>query len=315
MLSAPTHLKVATRKSRLALWQANYVCEQLTTLYPNCQIDLVEMTTLGDQILDRSLSKVGGKGLFIKELEVALLEGQADLAVHSLKDMPADLADAFAIAAVLPREDPRDALVCADSGPIFTGLEQLPQAAVLGTSSLRREAQLRVLFPHLEVRPLRGNLDTRLSKLDRGEYTAIVLAAAGLKRLGLQNRISGWLDPAQSLPAPSQGAIAIEVLSQRATLNTWLQALMHIPTLQQITAEREVSRLLGGSCQLPLAAYAQHQENGDLFLRARVANPYTLKIIHAELSGSALDAAALASSVVEQLKQKGAQSILDELRI
>ncbi|MGB6056486.1 MAG: hydroxymethylbilane synthase, partial [Burkholderiaceae bacterium] len=200
----PSKLVIASRESRLAMWQAQHVRAHLTTLYPHCNIEILGMTTRGDQILDRTLSKVGGKGLFVKELEVALAEGRADLAVHSLKDVPMDLPDGFALAAVLEREDPRDAFVSND----YASLDALPDGAVVGTSSLRRQALIAARYPKLVIKPLRGNLDTRLAKLDRGEYAAIVLAAAGLKRLGLPERIRALIEPEHSLPAPGQGAMA-----------------------------------------------------------------------------------------------------------
>src|SRR3954466_490193 len=230
------------------MWQAEHVRAQLSLLYPQCSISILGMTTRGDQILDRALSKVGGKGLFVKELEVAMAEGRADLAVHCLKDMPMDLPEGFALAAVLEREDPRDAFVSND----YASLAELPDGAVVGTSSLRRQALIAARYPKLVIRPLRGNLDTRLGKLDRGEYAAIILAAAGLKRLGLPQRIRSLIEPEQSLPAPGQGAMAIEIRSERSDLQQWLAPLNHLATAQAVTAERMVSKTFGGSCQIPL---------------------------------------------------------------
>ena len=241
---------IATRESRLALWQAEYVKALLESRL-GWQVDLLGMTTQGDQIQDRSLSKVGGKGLFVKELEVALSEGRADLAVHSLKDVPMDLPEGFALACVLAREDPRDAFVSNQ----FACLSDLPQGAVVGTSSLRRLVLLRALRPDLKIKPLRGNLDTRLRKLDEGQYNAIVLAAAGLKRLGLEARIRSTFAPADMLPAAGQGALGIEVRTERGDLMEALAALAHQPTWLAVTAERTVSRAMGGSCSMPLAAF------------------------------------------------------------
>jgi hydroxymethylbilane synthase len=263
----PARLVIATRESRLALWQAHHVRDRLQTLYPACEVVLLGMTTTGDQILDRSLSEIGGKGLFTKELEVALLDGRADLAVHSLKDVPMSLPPEFELAAVMRREDPRDAFV----SPHFAGLDALPHGARIGTSSLRREAQIAERRPDLKVLPLRGNLDTRLGKLDRGEYDAIVLAAAGLKRLGLADRIREILPPTSSLPAPGQGALGIEIRAGRPEVRAWLAPLADRRTWLEVTAERSVSRALGGSCRIPLAAYAVVQPDGALRLDALLA--------------------------------------------
>ncbi len=241
---------IATRESRLALWQAEHVKSLLVAL--GQAVTLLGMTTKGDQILDRSLSKVGGKGLFVKELEVALEEARADLAVHSLKDVPMDLPAGFSLACVLVREDPRDALV----SNRFSQLSQLPVGAVVGTSSLRRTVLLRALRPDLKIEPLRGNLDTRLRKLDEGHYAAIVLAAAGLKRLGLEQRIASVFETHDMLPAAGQGALGIEIQSRRQDLMTALEPLAHQPTWLAVAAERAVSRAMGGSCSMPLAAHA-----------------------------------------------------------
>ena len=249
------NIVIATRESRLALWQAEHVKTLLERL--GHQVSLLGMTTQGDQILDRPLSKVGGKGLFVKELEVALEEGRADIAVHSLKDVPMDLPEGFALACVLAREDPRDAWV----SPHFASLQDLPQGAVVGTSSLRRTVLLRQRFTQLgredlRIEPLRGNLDTRLRKLDEGQYAAIVLAAAGLKRLALGERIRLVFDPAEMLPAAGQGALGIEVRADRTDLLQALAPLAHQPTWLAVAAERAVSRAMGGSCAMPLAAHA-----------------------------------------------------------
>ena len=264
----PDRLIIASRESRLAMWQAEHVRAALQQLYPRCAVSILGMTTRGDQILDRTLSKVGGKGLFIKELESALIDRRADLAVHSMKDVPVEVAPEFALAATLEREDPRDAFVSNS----YADLAALPAGAVVGTSSLRRESQIRRRYPQLQVRPLRGNLDTRLRKLDAGEYDAIVLAAAGLKRLGLAERIRAILPPSELLPAVGQGALAIEILADRADLQAWIAPLNHADTEVCVRAERVVSRVLGGSCTVPLAAYAE-VEGAQLRLRAQVASP------------------------------------------
>jgi hydroxymethylbilane synthase len=264
------------------------------------------MTTRGDQILDRTLSKVGGKGLFVKELEIAMLEGHADLAVHSLKDVPMELPPEFELAAVLEREDARDAFVSND----YDKLEDLPPGAVVGTSSLRRQALIAARFPHLVIRPLRGNLDTRLGKLDRGEYAAIILAAAGLKRLGLPERIRGLLEPEQSLPAPGQGAMAIEIPAGRADLRQLLAPLDHADTSAAVRAERTLSRVFGGSCQVPLAAYAT-VDGDQLHMRAMVGTPDGLRIATAEASGPASAPEALGRQIADVLNTQGAADILE----
>ena len=245
-----SHLTIATRESRLAMWQAQHVKTLLEQL--GHQVSLLGMTTLGDQILDRTLSKVGGKGLFVKELEVALDEGRADLAVHSLKDVPMELPEGFCLACVMEREDPRDAFV----SNRYANLAALPQGALVGTSSLRRVALLRAVRPDLRIEPLRGNLDTRLRKLDEGQYDAIVLAAAGLKRLGLSERIRDTFEPVQMLPSAGQGALGIEVRSARTDVIAALAPLVHQRTWLAVAAERAVSRAMGGSCSMPLAAFA-----------------------------------------------------------
>lgn len=267
---APLELTIATRESRLALWQAEHVQALLQSL--GHRVRLLGMTTRGDQILDRSLSKVGGKGLFVKELEVALEERRADIAVHSLKDVPMDLPQGFALACVMEREDPRDAWV----SPHCAGLADLPPDGVVGTSSLRRLVLLREALDRLgrrdvRIEPLRGNLDTRLRKLDEGQYHAIVLAAAGLKRLGLSARIRTVFDPEQSLPAAGQGALGIEIRSDRTDLVNALAPLVHMPTWLRVAAERTVSRAMGGSCSMPLAAYARWDADAPRMLRLDAA--------------------------------------------
>ena len=301
----PKKLVIASRESRLAMWQAEHVREKLALLYPQCSIEILGMTTRGDQILDRTLSKVGGKGLFVKELEVAIAERRADLAVHSLKDVPMTLPDGFALATVLEREDPRDAFVSND----YASLDELPDGAVVGTSSLRRQAQIAVRHPKLVIRPLRGNLDTRLGKLDKGEYAAIILAAAGLKRLGLPQRIRAFLDPEQSLPAPGQGAMGIEIHADRADLLEWLAPLNHLATSQAVTAERTVSRNFGGSCQIPLAAFATI-EGETMRMRAMIATPDGTRAARADLSGPADAPEVLGAQIAAVLQQQEATAIL-----
>ncbi|HRI17453.1 MAG TPA: hydroxymethylbilane synthase [Burkholderiaceae bacterium] len=300
---------IATRESRLALWQARHVRSLLETRF-GMTVELLGMTTRGDQILDRTLSKVGGKGLFVKELETALEEGRAHLAVHSLKDVPMVLPEGFALAAVLEREDPRDAFV--SNGHARLG--DLPQGARVGTSSLRRVVQLLALRPDLEVLPLRGNLDTRLRKLDEGEYDAIVLAAAGLKRLGLESRVRGTFDASSMLPAAGQGALGIEVRADAQALRERLAALTHRPTWLAVHAERAVSRSLGGSCSMPLAAHARWQ-GGVLQVDALLGHPQQLDLplLRASAAGAAGDEAAaeaLGMQAAAQLRALGAAPYL-----
>ena len=296
---------IATRESRLALWQAEHVKVHLEAL--GHTVSLLGMTTRGDQILDRSLSKVGGKGLFVKELEQALEDGHADIAVHSLKDVPMDLPEGFALACVMEREDPRDALV----SPRYASLAALPQGAVVGTSSLRRVVLLKALRPDLQIEPLRGNLDTRLRKLDEGGYDAIVLAAAGLKRLGLGERIRWTFEPAEMLPAAGQGALAIEVRADRADLFDALAPLAHAPTWMAVSAERAVTRALGGSCSVPLAAHATLKDD-RLQLDAAWGEPEGASpLCRAEGServSTYSAAAALGTAVAQRLRDAGART-------
>lgn len=296
-------LVIATRESRLALWQAGHVKALLEER--GHAVELLGMTTRGDQILDRSLSKVGGKGLFVKELELALEEGRADLAVHSLKDVPMDLPAGFALACVMEREDPRDAFV----SNRFGALAELPQGAKVGTSSLRRVVLLQARRPDLAIEPLRGNLDTRLRKLDEAQFDAIVLAAAGLKRLGLADRIRHVFDPAEMLPAAGQGALGIEVRSDREDLVDALQPLAHQATWLAVAAERAVSRAMGGSCSMPLAAHA-HFEGEYLQLNAAWGDPQRPgALVQARSAAVAADlgqAAALGEAVASKLRAGGA---------
>lgn len=302
------HLTIATRESALALWQAHHVRDRLTALHPGLQVELLGMTTQGDQILDVTLNKIGGKGLFVKELEQALMQGRADLAVHSLKDVPMTLPAGFSLAAIGEREDPRDAFVSNS----YRQLSELPPGSVVGTSSLRRESQLRARYPHLDIQPLRGNVNTRLRKLDEGLYAAIILAAAGLIRLGLADRITAMLEPEQSLPAAGQGALGIEIRTDREDLLPILAPLHHAETAARVRAEREVARQLGGSCQVPLGAYATVQ-NGRLNLRGFVAQPKGDPFVQAEVTGSADDPEALGQRLADALREQGAEDIIASL--
>jgi hydroxymethylbilane synthase len=304
-MTAPARVVIATRESPLALWQAEHVRDLLASRNPGTSVELLGMTTRGDQILDRTLSKVGGKGLFVKELEVALLERRAHLAVHSLKDVPMELGSEFALAAVMKREDPRDCLVSNRYGT----LDELPPGARVGTSSLRRELMLRARFPSLLIEAIRGNVNTRLSKLDRGDFDALVMAAAGLKRLGMSARIRQVIPTTVSLPAPGQGALGIEVLSDDRATAELLFPLNDAATRAATAAERGVSRGLGGSCQVPLAAYAEVDGN-RLRLRALVGNAATGEYVETESSGDLADADALAAEAVAHLKERGALRLL-----
>ena len=292
------------------MWQAEHVRDCLKKLYPACDVQILGMTTQGDQILDRALSKVGGKGLFVKELEAALEDGRADLAVHSLKDVPMVMPEGFDLACVMAREDARDAFVSND----YASLGELPEGAVVGTSSLRREAVIRSCYPHLEIQPLRGNLDTRMGKLDRGEYQAIILAAAGLKRLGLESRIKAYLPFDPYTPAAGQGALGIETLSKHPNIKQWLSPLNDLPTLLAVSAERMVSRQLGGSCQVPLAAHAVWNNN-QMQIRSFVASVDGKSICLAQGEASVLtvaDAEALGLAVSKDLIEQGAADLLPD---
>ena len=270
-------LTIATRESALALWQAEQVRSRLSALHRHMSIELLGMTTRGDEILDRPLADIGGKGLFIKELEVAMSDGRADLAVHSLKDLPMDLPDGFVLAAVLARDDPRDALVSLR----YATLAEMPAGAVVGTSSLRREAQLHARFPSLVVRPLRGNVNTRVAKLEQGQYDAIILAAAGLKRLGMGERIRQLIDPADSLPAAGQGALAVECCSDRDDVIAALAPLSDTATLLATSAERAFARALSGNCHTPIGAYAEWLGE-TLWLRGLIASPDGRDVLRGE---------------------------------
>lgn len=287
------------------MWQAEYVKRRILSLYPLCDVEILGVTTQGDRIIDRPLADVGGKGLFIKELEMAMAGGKADLAVHSLKDMPMELPQGFSLAAILEREDPRDAFI---SGK-YESLEALPAGAVVGTGSLRRRSAVAARYPHLSILPLRGNVDTRLGKLDRGDYDAIILAAAGLKRLGWQDRIRAFLEPEHVLPAVGQGALAIETCADRRDVQNWCEPLNHPETACAVTAERAVAAHLGSSCQIPIAAYA-NLEGDRLRLRAMVATPDGKRFASAEATGAPQAPQALGAMVAEALRQQGAAEIL-----
>jgi hydroxymethylbilane synthase len=305
----PSPITIATRESRLALWQAEHVRALLQERF-GARVELLGMTTRGDQILDRTLSKVGGKGLFVKELETALQEGRADLAVHSLKDVPMELPAGFVLAAVLEREDPRDAFV----SNLHADVPSLPHGARVGTSSLRRVVQLKALRPDLSIEPLRGNLDTRLRKLDEGGYDAIVLAAAGLKRLGLSARIRALFEPQQMIPAAGQGALGIEVRDDAHALCAQLATLVHRPTWLAVQAERAVSRALGGSCSMPLAAHARW-DGATLSLTVALghaeepARPLLRGHARAPVTDDA-SARALGEEAVRTLREQGAAAYL-----
>lgn len=304
----PERIVIATRESRLALWQAEHVRERLRALYPLCSVELLGMTTRGDQILDRPLAKVGGKGLFVKELETALLDRRADIAVHSMKDVPMTMEPEFALVAISARENPLDAFVSNK----YASLDDIPPGGVVGTSSLRREAQLHARFPGLSVTSLRGNLDTRLRRLDEGQYDAIILAAAGLTRLGLAARIRAVLPSELSLPAAGQGALGIEALSSRPEVAAWMAPLADAATAACVLAERAVSRALAGSCEVPLGAFAEI-EAGQLRLRGFVAAPDGSRMASAELRGKPADAEALGLKLAEELRARGAEEILAAL--
>ncbi|KPN74883.1 hydroxymethylbilane synthase [Neisseria sp. 74A18] len=307
----PKKLVIASRESALAMWQAEHIQGRLKQLYPKCDVSILGMTTRGDQILDKTLSKIGGKGLFIKELEQALQEGRADLAVHSIKDVPMVLPEGFALAAICERANPFDAFV----SNRYTRLEELPEGAVVGTSSLRREAQLRARYPHLNIKPLRGNVQTRLAKLDNGDYDAVILAAAGLQRLGLDERIRLIMSPFDSLPAAGQGALGIEIAANRYDLLEVLNPLNHAVTNACVTAERALARALDGSCQVPLAAYCT-EENGLLTLRGLVGHPDGSVVLRAEAEAPVAYADSLGRAVAKKLADDGAveliQAILSE---
>lgn len=298
-------IRIATRQSPLALWQAEHVRQLLCAQHPDLEVTLVPMVTKGDVILDTPLAKVGGKGLFVKELELALLEQRADIAVHSMKDVPVEFPDSLGLVCICERDDPHDALVSNH----YDSLDALPQGAIVGTSSLRRQCQLRAARPDLHIKDLRGNVGTRLSKLDNGEYDAIILAAAGLRRLGLEARIRARLSVQQSLPAVGQGAIGIECRLDDARVRALLAPLNHADTADRVVAERAMNNRLQGGCQVPIGSYAEL--TGDqLYLRALVGAPDGSRLLQAEIRGPRTEAEQLGSALAEQLLDAGAGSIL-----
>jgi len=304
----PKKLVIASRESALAMWQARFIQSTLQALYPESTVEILGMTTTGDQILDSPLSRIGGKGLFVKELEQALEDGRADLAVHSMKDVPMHLPEGFALAAIGEREDPRDAFVSNN----FKALEDLPAGSIVGTSSLRRQSQLQARFPHLKIESLRGNLQTRLRKLDEGQYAAIILAAAGLIRLGLEARIAQLISPEQSIPAVGQGALGIEINAARTDLLAVLAPLNHPATASCVEAERGMSRALAGSCTVPLGAYAER--NGDaITMTGFVASVDGKEMLRESVTGAASDPEAIGKALADKLVSRGADRILASL--
>jgi hydroxymethylbilane synthase len=304
----PSKLVIASRESPLAMWQALHIQSRLQALYPSTIIEILGMTTTGDQILDTPLAKVGGKGLFVKELETALEDGRADLAVHSMKDVPMNLPEGFMMAATGEREDPRDAFVSND----FDSVEDLPEGSVVGTSSLRRQSQLQARLPHLKIESLRGNLQTRLRKLDEGQYAAIILAAAGLIRLGLNARIRNVISPELSIPAVGQGALGIEINANRPDLLAVLAPLNHPDTQVCVEAERAMSRALAGSCTVPLGAYATCKDD-DIHITGFVASVDGKQMLRETVSGNRNHAETLGKKLASQLLAKGANDILSAL--
>ena len=298
-------LVIASRESVLAMWQAKHIQSRLQQLYPHIDVSILGMTTQGDQILDKTLSKIGGKGLFVKELEQALLEGRAHLAVHSIKDVPMVLPEGFALAAITEREDSSDAFVSNH----YQSLAEMPAGAVVGTSSLRREAQVRARYPQLEVKPLRGNVQTRLRKLDEGQYDAIILATSGLKRLELEARIRAVLVPQESLPAAGQGALGIETLADAIEIQALLAPLNDAQTAACVTAERALARALNGSCQVPLAAYATEEE-GVITLNGLVAHPDGSVMLTAQAQAPVAYADSLGRAVAKKLADDGAHALI-----
>jgi len=308
VLLAEKIIRIATRRSPLALWQAEHVAERLERTFPGCRTELVKMTTQGDKILDAPLAKIGGKGLFVKELEQGMLEGLADIAVHSMKDVPVEFPGGLHLAAILTREDPTDAFVSKH----YSTLHDLPANARIGTSSLRRQCQIKELYPDAEILSLRGNVNTRLAKLDAGEYDAVILASAGLKRLGMAERITQCLDTAVSLPAIGQGAIGIECRSDDSEINEMLSVLHDRETGLCVAAERAMNARLNGGCQVPIAGFAQLQGE-RIFMRGLVGSPDGSVIYRAERTGGLDEAEAIGKTVAEDLLAQGADKILQAL--
>jgi len=303
-----TRVRIATRKSALALWQAEYVKAQLEHFHTDIQVELVPMTTKGDVILDTPLAKVGGKGLFVKELEVAMLENRADIAVHSMKDVPVEFPEGLGLEVICPREDPRDAFV----SNTIASFNDLPQGAVVGTSSLRRQCQIKALRPDLDIRDLRGNVNTRLRKLDEGEYDAIILAAAGLIRLEMAERIREFIEPEVMLPANGQGAVGIECRTDDETIKALLAPLEDKETRVRVLAERAMNRALEGGCQVPIGSYAV-VENDEIFLRGLVGATDGSEILHSNIRGSVSQAEELGYTLAQTLLEKGADKILKQV--
>lgn len=301
-------LRIATRKSPLALWQANHVRDALLARHPGLRVELVTMTTQGDKILDTPLAKVGGKGLFVKELETGMLERRADLAVHSMKDVPVEFPDGLGLGAILPREDPRDVLI----SNRFASVDELPAGARVGTSSLRRQCQLRAWRPDVEVLDLRGNVNTRLGKLDSGDYDAILLAAAGVRRMGWEERITQLLSPEQLLPAIGQGAIGIEIRLDDREVRQLVEDLNDAQTATRVAAERALNQALQGGCQVPIAGYAE-LSHGVILLRALVGRPDGGQLVQGVISGRPEDAEELGRVLAEDLLSRGAREILDQV--
>ena len=301
-------IRIATRKSALALWQAEYVKARLEAAHPQVTVSLVPMVSRGDKLLDAPLAKIGGKGLFVKELETALLENEADIAVHSMKDVPMEFPEGLGLYCICEREDPRDAFV----SNTFENFDALPAGAVVGTSSLRRQAQLLARRPDLKIQFLRGNVNTRLAKLDAGEYDAIILAAAGLIRLGFGERIRSSISVEDSLPAGGQGAVGIECRTGDSELHQLLECLNHPDTAQRVTAERALNRHLNGGCQVPIACYAV-LEDDQLWLRGLVGQPDGEVLLRAEGRAPAAEAEALGVRVAEELLAQGAGKILQDI--
>jgi hydroxymethylbilane synthase len=302
-------IRIATRKSPLAMWQAEHVSALLTTLHPGLEIEIVGMTTKGDKILDAPLAKVGGKGLFVKELEQGMLDGEADIAVHSMKDVPVDFPEGLHLAVIMDREDPRDAFV----SNRYADLASLPEGACVGTSSLRRQCQLADRRPDLRIEPLRGNVNTRLAKLDAGEYDAIILAAAGLMRLGFESRIRGRIAPEDSLPAIGQGAIGIECRSADPRTNDLIAPLHHRDTAERVLAERAMNARLHGGCQVPIAGHAVI-EGDRLVLKGLVGTPDGTRILRAESEGPRDEPEVIGTRVADDLLSQGAGEILSALQ-
>ena len=304
-------IRIATRESPLAMWQTEFVADELRRLHPGLRVELVSMTTKGDQLLDSPLAKIGGKGLFVKELELALMDGRADIAVHSMKDVPMRFPDGLELIAILEGHDPRDAFVSND----YESLAALPAGAVVGTSSLRRETQIRSRYPQLEIKMLRGNIQSRMAKLDRGDYDAIILAAAGLKRMGYDARIRAELSPEESLPSVGQGALGIEARSDDAAIHALIAPLIHAATTTRVLAERAFNTRLNGGCQVPIGGYAMLQDDGNLWLRGMVGRPDGTLTLRDEITGKATEGEALGVALAERMLAAGADKILAEVGI